>query len=282
MNEKSHRPSPSRLRPSSIAPTPAHTKAASTHIQHPTSNTMSLSASPLAQPMMGTTSPSTYYTGPDYGKQYPSISSGGLPTSTSSPSGLMPRATATLTNVVPSAWTTIRNTLSSFTEPVWNSVSSTFLWLWDTASSYWYQYPALRAFSFAFGALTAIPVAIFLGYAAVALSVIGGIALVVGGATALGALGFGMLFLGPVLFFSFWGALIGTGLYTALVYGLRASAVTIATAQNATGMQPGTGIVGSTVGVLKNTVAATADMATKVEGLTVGNEGLPVPISGRV
>ncbi|KAI9184128.1 hypothetical protein H9P43_003181 [Blastocladiella emersonii ATCC 22665] len=94
-----------------------------------------------------------------------------------------------------------------------------------------------------------------------------------------GILGFGMLFLGPILFFSFWGALIAVGLFTAAFYGLRASSITLSTAQSVTG---DSGIVGGSVGLAKNALATTADLMEKAEAVVVGREGLPVPIAGRV
>ncbi|ORZ38183.1 hypothetical protein BCR44DRAFT_47375 [Catenaria anguillulae PL171] len=83
----------------------------------------------------------------------------------------------------------------------------------DTLALYWRASPHLRVFVYAFGLITAIPLAIFAGYAAVTLGITLAIA---SGGTLLAsgaALGGGMLVLGPILLFS----LIGAGLLTLAV-----------------------------------------------------------------
>ncbi|KAI9183199.1 hypothetical protein H9P43_004116 [Blastocladiella emersonii ATCC 22665] len=140
--------------------------------------------------------------------------------------------------------------------------------------------PGPRAFTYAFGALTAIPNLIFLTYAAISFGIVATIAtvgvLVVEG----GILGFGLLFLGPILFFSFWIALGGVALFTALFYGLRATSITLGTTQES--FTGNTGIIGGGVGLTKNAAATTADLMEKVESFVVGREGLPPLVSGRV
>ncbi|KAI9215862.1 hypothetical protein BC828DRAFT_410076 [Blastocladiella britannica] len=150
----------------------------------------------------------------------------------------------------------------------------------DIFSVYWNAYPSLRAFVYVFTALAAIPVSLFLAYATISLAIVGGIALT-GLAVVEGSiLGFGLLFLTPVLFFSLVGSLLGVGLFTTLLYGLRATSVTLGTAQDVTGLQ--SGFVGGTLGITKNTAAMAADMASKAESMVVGRSGVPVPLTGRV
>ncbi|KAI9183154.1 hypothetical protein H9P43_004071 [Blastocladiella emersonii ATCC 22665] len=172
------------------------------------------------------------------------------------------------------------NTLSAYTAPITDTVWSWSSVLLDTARVYWNGYPALRAFTYAFGALTAIPNLIFLTYAAISFGIVATIAtvgvLVVEG----GILGFGLLFLGPILFLSFWIALGGVALFTALFYGLRATSITLGTTQES--FTGNTGIIGGGVGLAKNAAATTADLMEKAESFVVGREGLPPLVSGRV
>ncbi|KAI9184123.1 hypothetical protein H9P43_003176 [Blastocladiella emersonii ATCC 22665] len=207
---------------------------------------------------------------PTYGypaKEYPNItpaSAGGLSSITETITAPISRATSGLASLAAPL---------TDTAAYWGRLG------YDTFRVYWDAYPVLRAFTYAFGALTAIPNLIFLTYAAISFGIVATIAtvgvLVVEG----GILGFGMLFLGPILFFSFWGALIAVGLFTAAFYGLRASSITLSTAQSVTG---DSGIVGGSVGLAKNALATTADLMEKAEAVVVGREGLPVPIAGRV
>ncbi|ORZ34650.1 hypothetical protein BCR44DRAFT_102379, partial [Catenaria anguillulae PL171] len=67
--------------------------------------------------------------------------------------------------------------VSSFTSPALNTLTSMSSNLLDIVSVYWRSYPSLRAFTYVFGALTAIPAAIFMGYAAISLTIVGGMAL---------------------------------------------------------------------------------------------------------
>ncbi|KAL7746922.1 hypothetical protein RI367_007742 [Sorochytrium milnesiophthora] len=164
------------------------------------------------------------------------------------------------------------------TDTVRSVASTVRYYTWD----FWASYPLLRAFVYSFGLLTSIPVGIFLAFAAVTLSsclVIAGIAItVIEG----GILGFGLLCLSPFLFFSFWGALLGTGAFGLFYYGLRAATMGVSTAQNMTGLRDGTGVIGNTIGMAKNAAAMTADTIERVESKVIGAEGLPAPLTGRV
>ncbi|KAL7746916.1 hypothetical protein RI367_007736 [Sorochytrium milnesiophthora] len=150
------------------------------------------------------------------------------------------------------------------------------------ALSIWNQNPILRTFTYTFLVMCGIPLTIFSIFALVTL----GIAFTVGavgvGLVEAGILGFGLLCLSPFLFFSFWGAVLAVGAFAAVLYGLRATSEGISTAQRATGLREGTGIIGSTLGIAKHGAALTADVLEKVESKVVGPEGLPAPLSGRV
>ncbi|KAJ3355049.1 hypothetical protein GGF32_002192 [Allomyces javanicus] len=156
----------------------------------------------------------------------------------------------------------------------WGSIA------YDTFRVYWDAYPILRAFVYVFGALTAIPNIIFATYAAISFGIVATIATVGVAIVEGGILGFGLLFLGPVLFFSFWIALAVVGVFTALFYGLRALSIGLGTTQEITGLR--SGITGGTLGAAKNAAAMSADLMEKVEAVVIGREGMPQPVSGRV
>lgn len=199
----------------------------------------------------------------------------------------LPRLASNVAYRTRSTWESLKDKAMYFTSPVlglmapvWNVMSTSLGWVLGFMGYYWRSLPALRAFTYSFAALTAIPSSIFIGFVGLAAAVVLGTAFTISAFILAGVAGFGLLFLGPVLFFSFWGALIGVGIYQIAMYGLRASAVSIGATQDLVGTH--SGIIGGTLGLAKNASAISADMLEKVEALAVGGDGMPTPISGRV
>ncbi|KAJ3373364.1 hypothetical protein GGF31_000797 [Allomyces arbusculus] len=137
----------------------------------------------------------------------------------------------TVWNMVTSVLGTVANTFGWVWHPLRDTVWSTASWTAATVQSTLAQFPMLRAFVYLFGLITAIPLGIFATYAAISLGICLTIAAVGVGIVEGIALGIGLLVLGPILFFSFWGTLLALGLYYASYYALNLASSSIGTAQ---------------------------------------------------
>ncbi|KAL7746185.1 hypothetical protein RI367_002170 [Sorochytrium milnesiophthora] len=227
------------------------------------------------------------YSGPtsfgDYPSTYPSTyadnTTMGYKPATSS--GIVDAAANKAVNTLWWVKDTVAGTVANVAQPVVSTASQYGGIAFDTVRLYLNQYPLVRAFLYAFALFSAIPVAIFLGFAAITLTTCAVIATVVVGTVEAGVLGFGLLCLSPFLFFSFWGTVFAVGIYYAAFYGLRLTSQGINTAQNVTGLQAGTGVIGSAAGVAKNVAATGANLMQKGETLVVGSEGQPTTLANR-
>jgi hypothetical protein len=189
------------------------------------------------------------------------------------------KETPTVTQTI-SAQLSRASGVSNFATPILDNTKRWGLLLWDAFQVYWNAYPSIRAFTYMWGIMTAIPNVIFLSYTVVTLGICtaiaaAGVAIVEGGLLAIS-----LFFMVPILFVSFWVCLAVVGVLTAVLYGLRALSMSLSTTQDVTGLR--TGISGGTLNLAKNVAAYGADTMESIESAILGREGMPVPVFGRV
>ncbi|KNE57095.1 hypothetical protein AMAG_02845 [Allomyces macrogynus ATCC 38327] len=168
-------------------------------------------------------------------------------------------------NMLTSVLGTVMDTVGWAWRPLRDTVWSTASWTAATVQSTLAQFPMLRAFVYLFGLITAIPLGIFATYAAISLGICLTIAAVGVGIVEGIALGIGLLVLGPILFFSFWGTLLALGVYYASYYALNLASSSIGTAQ-----QMGIAPTGPITGMVKEMSAETARGLQGTKEMLVG------------
>ncbi|KAJ3363066.1 hypothetical protein GGF32_004931 [Allomyces javanicus] len=197
-------------------------------------------AETMKMPYAGVGMPTGYGAGiPPLGAEQPS-----MPTTTTprvyAGESVLDQVFGTVWNMVTSTLGTLLDTVAWVWRPLRDTVWSTASWTAATVQSTLAQFPMLRAFVY--------PIA------AVGVGIVEGI-----------ALGIGLLVLGPILFFSFWGTLLALGVYYASYYALNLASSSIGTAQ-----QMGLAPTGPITGMVKEMSAETARGLQGTKEMLVG------------
>jgi hypothetical protein len=234
--------------------------------------TMGAGETMAKMPYTGVGMPTGYGAGgiPPLGAEQPSMMGTTTTTTTTPPrvyagESVLDQVFGTVWNIVTSVLGTVADTVGWVWRPLRDTVWSTASWTAATVQSTLAQFPMLRAFVYLFGLITAIPLGIFATYAAISLGICLTIAAVGVGIVEGIALGIGLLVLGPILFFSFWGTLLALGLYYASYYALNLASSSIGTAQ-----QMGIAPTGPVTGMVKEMSAETARGVQGTKEMLVG------------